>query len=72
VTADEVQIRRALDHLPAVCRYHGTDIEASSPHLNRAYNGACCATGEPALARRRALAVLDAAGRSEPMEVPRV
>ena len=25
--SEEVIIRRALDHLPSTCRYHGTDLE---------------------------------------------
>jgi hypothetical protein len=50
-------IRRALGQLPLGCRYHD-DIE---PAWGKPwhYSGACCATGEPALLRRRAVASLD-------------
>lgn len=50
-------IRLALDKLPSSCRYHD-DIEPESMKY-REYDGACCATGQPALLRRRALAALD-------------
>jgi len=48
-------IRHAVTYLPETCRYHGTDLEGDDP---RRYLGACCATGEPALARRRAVLAL--------------
>jgi len=56
--ADRATVRAALDHLDATCRYHGESLErvigfAGLPQ-------ACCDTGKPALARRQALAVLDA------------
>lgn len=48
----------ALGELPENCRYHGADIvvERSLPW----YSGACCATGERSLLRRRAIEALDA------------
>lgn len=53
---DDRAIRAALDALPSTCRYHA-DIEGG-PYEYR-FSGACCATGEPALLRRRAHAALD-------------
>lgn len=53
---DDRAIRAALDALPSTCRYHA-DIDGG-PHEYR-FSGACCATGEPALLRRRAHAALD-------------
>lgn len=53
-------IKRALEHLPKTCKYHGDKIEDHRNVLNLRYGGACCATGEPALARRYAETVLEA------------
>lgn len=45
---DATTIRRALEALPATCRYHGDELEWG---LRRE---ACCDTGKPALLRRKA------------------
>ncbi|GAB3117915.1 hypothetical protein GCM10027160_29200 [Streptomyces calidiresistens] len=60
-------IRAALNHLPARCRYHGDDIDPPSPGRGRE---SCCDTGLPAVRRRaaeQALAQLSA-GTSPPPE----
>lgn len=56
VTRAAMAIRAALAELPETCRYHGEQIEGRD--LWR-FAGACCATGEPSLHRRRALAALN-------------
>lgn len=56
--ADRETVRKALEHLAASCEYHGPAVERRI-----GFNGQpqpCCATGVPALDRRKALAVLDA------------
>jgi hypothetical protein len=50
VSARDLQaLRDALAHLPAVCRYHGEQVERVG-----APGRPCCDTGAPAVARRRA------------------
>jgi hypothetical protein len=49
---DAAIIQAALDTIPVTCRYHGDDLEWG---LRR---DACCDTGKPALARRKAEAAL--------------
>jgi hypothetical protein len=56
VTREVMTVRAALAYLPDSCRFHGDEIEGRD---NWAYAGACCGTGEPALAKRRALAALE-------------
>ncbi|MER8090714.1 hypothetical protein ABTZ57_37975 [Streptomyces sp. NPDC094048] len=51
------RIRRALESLPAQCRYHGDRLDPD--HLSWGRE-ACCDTGEPALRRRVALEALTA------------
>jgi hypothetical protein len=58
--ASKDTIRAALVRLPENCRYHGADIVEDRPAHRQWYSGACCATGEPSLLRRRALEALDA------------
>lgn len=55
---DTSLIRRALEQLPAACRYHGTRLDSDSPRRE-----ACCDTGLPSRLRRDALAALDRFGR---------
>lgn len=54
--ADLAAIRRALLCLPKLCRYHGDQTDPPPSLVRRA---ACCDTGEPAQARKTALAALD-------------
>lgn len=49
---DLATIRRALEMLPATCRYHGGNLERVGP-----LGSPCCDTGKPALYRRRAEAL---------------
>jgi hypothetical protein len=56
ILADVEALEDAVEALPIRCLYHGDRLEASDqpfpdPDL---YDGACCASGKPALARRRA------------------
>ncbi|MCW7941678.1 hypothetical protein AAW14_06445 [Streptomyces hygroscopicus] len=44
-------IRRALEKLPATCRYHGEKIDPPEGLIRRE---ACCDTGIPAMRRRKA------------------
>jgi hypothetical protein len=44
-------VRRALDSLPARCRYHGEDTDPRRPSYG---HEACCDTGIPAQRRRLA------------------
>ena len=55
MTRAEMTVRAALAELPKTCRYHGENIEGRD--LWR-FAGACCATGQPSLMRRRAEAAL--------------
>ncbi len=50
------QIRRALEKLPATCRYHGDNTQPDRPGWGRE---ACCDTGIPAQRRKLAEAALD-------------
>ena len=43
-------VREAIEMLPATCKYHGDNLDGGS-HW---YGGACCDTGRPSLARRKA------------------
>jgi hypothetical protein len=52
--SDRELIRAALECLPEECRYHGARLD----HGGIVSDGACCDTGRPALARRRALEAL--------------
>lgn len=49
--SDLSAIRRALEKLPATCRYHGDKIDPPNDMWRRE---ACCDTGIPAMRRRRA------------------
>jgi hypothetical protein len=49
-------LKRALEHLPAVCQYHGDQIVRDYGMWR---GEACCDTGKPALARREAEAALE-------------
>jgi hypothetical protein len=65
------RVRAALQLLPAECRYHGAKVTAVDRwgEPDARYGGACCATGVPALARRRgldALATLAGAWETRP------
>jgi hypothetical protein len=44
-------LRQAIAELPAVCRYHGDQLE---PHRPSYGSESCCDTGRPAMRRRRA------------------
>lgn len=53
--ADDLRaIRAALATIPPACRYHGTNVEGTSP-----YRDECCDTGRPSLLLRRALEALE-------------
>ena len=49
--ADFSAVWRALEKLPATCRYHGDKIDPPEGLLRRE---ACCDTGTPAVRRRKA------------------
>jgi len=51
VTREAMAVRAALACIPAACKYHGDQIEGRDRWR---FAGACCATGEPSLMRRRA------------------
>jgi hypothetical protein len=51
---DHATIRLALTTMPPACRFHGTNLNPTSPTRE-----ACCDTGKPALRRRAALEALD-------------
>jgi hypothetical protein len=51
---DHAAIRLALTTIPPACRFHGTNLNPTSPTRE-----ACCDTGKPALRRRAALEALD-------------
>lgn len=59
-TAMAPVIRAALEELPEVCRYHGTNLEPTGGWMSR--REACCDTGLPALRRRDAMDALDRIG----------
>ena len=49
--ADLVIVRAAIEMLPATCKYHGDELlRGHGPWRDEA----CCDTGKPALARRKA------------------
>jgi hypothetical protein len=50
---DHAAIRLALTTIPPACRFHGTNLNPTSPTRE-----ACCDTGKPALRRRAALEAL--------------
>ena len=62
--SEVITIRRALDRLPANCRYHGANTAPDSYHgVNTAPDSqlreACCDTGVDAQRRKLAMTVLD-------------
>lgn len=54
-THDAALIQRALETIPATCRYHGDNLEQD---YGLHGTGSCCDTGRPALYRRHAEAAL--------------
>jgi len=52
---DATLIQRALDTIPAECRYHGDNLERD---YGMHGTGSCCDTGKPSLYRREAEAAL--------------
>lgn len=59
--SDAALIQRALEALPATCRYHGDNLDREA----RWGGGACCDTGNPSLYRRHAEAALKRARGGE-------
>jgi hypothetical protein len=63
ILMDMEMIEDAIEALPTQCLYHGDKVEAAdigvAPLWQQSYDGACCATGKPALYRRRAEAALE-------------
>lgn len=64
ILADMEALEDAVEVLPTRCLYHEEKIEYdllshAGPIDSDSYDGACCATGKPALYRRRAEAALE-------------
>ena len=60
ILADVEALEDAVEALPTQCLYHGDKLEATDHVFTDRilYDGACCASGQPALYRRRAEAAL--------------
>lgn len=61
ILADVEALKDAIEALPTKCLYHEGKITALERwgQGDSRYDGACCATGKPALYRRRAEAALE-------------
>jgi hypothetical protein len=55
---DAAMIRRALETIPAECRYHGERLEIDYGLHGM---GSCCDTGKPSMYRKYAMEALDRA-----------